>query len=43
MTKGTEYVEKGIKNYPQKVKEQKIKFLQKQAKQLGFNLSPMVT
>jgi transposase len=41
MTKGIQYVEKGIKDYQQKVKEQKIKYLQKQAKQLGFNLSPM--
>ncbi len=31
MTKGVEYVEYGINNYEQKIKEQRIKYLQKQA------------
>lgn len=43
MTKGISFVEKGIAAYQQKVKEQRLKYLKKQAKQLGFNLSPMVT
>jgi len=43
MTKGISFVEKGIDAYQQKVKEQRLKYLKKQAKQLGFNLSPMVT
>lgn len=43
MTKGIDFVEKGITAYQQKVKEQKIKYLQKQAKQLGFNISPMIS
>lgn len=42
MTKGIEFVEKGITAYQQKVKEQRLKYLQKQAKQLGYNLSPMI-
>lgn len=41
MTKGIEFVEKGITAYQQKVKEQRLKYLQKQAKHLGYNLSPM--
>ena len=32
MTKGIDFVEKGITDYRQKVKEQKLKYLQKQAK-----------
>jgi len=35
-------VEKGINDYQQKVKEQRLKYLTKQAKQLGFNLEPMI-
>ena len=42
MTKGIEYVEKGIIDYQQKVKEQRLKYLNKQAKKLGFNLSPII-
>lgn len=43
MTKGIEFVETGIVAYQQKVKEQRLKYLQKQAKQLGFNLLPMIS
>lgn len=43
MTKGIDYVEKGILDYQQKVKEQKMKYLKKQAKQLGYSLLPMIT
>jgi len=43
LTKGIKYVEKGIIDYQQKVKEQRLKYLTKQAKQLGYNLSPMIT
>lgn len=43
MTKGIEFVEKGIIAYQQKVKEQRLKYISKQAKQLGYNLSPMIT
>jgi len=38
MTKGVDYVEYGIQQY-----EQKMKYLQKQAKQLGYSLAPMIT
>ena len=41
MTKGIDYVEKGVADYQQKIKEQRLKYLQKQPKQPGFNLSPM--
>ncbi|MBU0474670.1 MAG: transposase [Bacteroidetes bacterium] len=41
-TKGIAFVEKGINDYQQKVKEQRLKYLTKQAKQLGFNLEPMI-
>jgi len=50
MTKGIEFVEKGIMAYQQKVwhshhyvKEQRLKISSKQAKQLGYNLAPMIT
>ena len=38
MTKGIEYVEQGLINYQKKFKEQQLKRLQKQAKQLGLQL-----
>lgn len=38
MTKGIEYVEKGLNAYQQKFKEQQIMRLKKQAKHLGFQL-----
>jgi transposase len=41
MTKGIEFVEKGIIAYQQKVKEQQLKRLQKQAKRMGLKLLPM--
>jgi transposase len=41
MTKGIEFVEKGILAYQQKVKEQQLKRLHQQAKQLGLKLLPM--
>ena len=40
MTKGIDYVEFGIQQYEQKIKEQRIKSLQRQAKRYGFILSP---
>lgn len=43
MTKGIEFVEKGILEYQQKVKEQQLKRLHIQAKQLGLKLLPMIT
>jgi len=43
MTRGIEYVEKGIIGYQQKVKEQRLKYLNNQAKKLGFNLLPINT
>ena len=43
MTKGIEFVEKGIMAYQQKVKEQRLKYISKQAKQLGYNLASMIT
>lgn len=43
MTKGIDYVEKGVADYQQKVKEQRLKYLQKQAKNLGYNLLPMTS
>jgi transposase len=42
MTKGIEYVEYGIQQYEQKIKEQKIKYLKKQAYKFGFSLSPQL-
>ena len=38
MTKGIKYVEQGLINYQKKFKEQQLKRLQKQAKQLGLQL-----
>lgn len=40
MTKGVDYVEDGIAQYQQKVKEQRVKYLQKQAQYFGFSLTP---
>ncbi len=40
MTKGIDYVEFGIQQYEQKIKEQRVKSLQRQAKRYGFILSP---
>lgn len=40
MTKGEDYVEEGISVYEQKLKEQRLKNLQKQARYLGYSLSP---
>ncbi len=42
MTKGIEYVEYGILQYEQKIKEQRVKSLQRQAKNLGFVLAPQL-
>ena len=42
MTKGVEYVEFGIQHYEQKIKEQRIKNLKKQALNLGYNLIPQL-
>lgn len=41
MTKGIEFVEKGIIEYQNKFKEQQLKRLKKQAKQLGLKVLPM--
>lgn len=41
MTKGIEFVEKGIIAYQQKVKEQQLKRLHQQAKHLGLQLLPI--
>jgi len=41
MTKGIEFVEKGVLAYQQKVKEQQLKRLHNQAKRLGLKLLPM--
>ena len=40
MTKGIDFVEEGIMLYQQKIKEQRIKYLQKQARNFGFILTP---
>ena len=42
MTKGLHYVEKGIAAYEEKVRQQRIKSLQKAARRMGFTLSPTV-
>ncbi|MBU0561507.1 MAG: IS110 family transposase [Bacteroidetes bacterium] len=39
MTKGIDYVEEGITLYQQKVKEQRVKYLQKQARYFGYSIS----
>jgi len=39
MTKGIDYVEEGITLYQQKIKEQRVKYLQKQARYYGFSLT----
>jgi len=39
MTKGVDYVEEGILDYQQKVKQQRIKYLEKQARYFGYSLS----
>ena len=43
MTKGAVFVETGIAAYQQKVKEQQLKRLQKQAKHFGLKLLPMIS
>lgn len=40
MTKGIDFVEEGIMLYQQKIKEQRLKYLQKQARHFGFILTP---
>jgi len=42
MTKGIDFVEYGIKQYEQKIKEQQLKRLQKQANHFGFTLTPQL-
>ena len=42
MTKGIEYVEYGIQQYEQKIKEQHVKSLQRKARQYGFILTPQL-
>ena len=42
MTKGIEYVEYGIQQYEQKIKEQRVKSLQRKARQYGFILTPQL-
>jgi len=42
MTKGVEYVEYGIQQYEQKIKEQRIKSLKRQASVYGYILSPQL-
>jgi transposase len=42
MTKGVEYVEYGIQQYEQKIKEQRIKSLKRQANSYGYILSPQL-
>ena len=38
MTKGIDYVEEAIALYQQKVKEQRVKYLEKQARYFGYSL-----
>lgn len=42
MTKGMDYVEYGIQQYEQKIKEQRLKSLQRKAKLYGFILTPQL-
>ena len=42
MTKGIEFVEQGIKQYEQKIKERQIKYLHKQAHRFGLTLIAQV-
>ena len=42
MTKGIDFVEYGIKQYEQKIKEQQLRRLQKQANHFGFTLTPQL-
>ncbi len=42
MTKGIEFVEKGVMAYQQKVKGQQLKKLKCQAKHLGLMLLPVI-
>ena len=42
MTKGMEYVEQGIQQYEQKIKEQRVKSLQRKAGLYGFILTPQL-
>ena len=39
---GEEYVDKGIQHYEEKYREQQIRFLNKKAAQLGFEIQPKV-
>lgn len=42
MTKGIEFVEQGIKQYEQKIKERQLKYLHKQAHRFGLTLTPQL-
>jgi len=42
MTKGIEFVEQGLLQYEQKIKERQLKYLHKQAKRFGFSLTPQL-
>lgn len=42
MTKGIEFVEQGIKQYEQKIKERQLNYLHKQAKRFGLTLTPQL-
>ena len=41
MQKGSEYVEKGIELYEEKLKQQKLKFITKAAKEFNMELTPL--
>ena len=43
MTKGIDFVERGIELYQQRFKEQQLKRLRKQAKLFGLQLTPLTT
>jgi len=42
MTKGIEFVEQGIKQYEQKIKERQLNYLHKQAKRFRLTLTPQL-
>ena len=42
MTKGIKLAKNGIQQYEQKIKEQRVKSLQRQANQYGFILTPQL-